>query len=136
MKTKKYKCNRKGMYNQKSSNISSYKNQIPQILQYGLLIWWSAVISSQTCAIDNTLPKSNKKTTERFGRKFSYCLVDHLSSNNISSYLIFGLHEESDIMLEIQQNIIHKASPRSDHSILCCNYQRHLNWGHDVGNSN
>ncbi|KAI3466288.1 hypothetical protein Pfo_022952 [Paulownia fortunei] len=34
------------------------------------------------------------KAAERFGGKFSYCLVDHLSSKNISSYLIFGSHEE------------------------------------------
>ena len=30
------------------------------------------------------------KTAEKFGGKFSYCLVDHLSPKNISNYLIFG----------------------------------------------
>ncbi|PIN20892.1 Nepenthesin [Handroanthus impetiginosus] len=34
------------------------------------------------------------KAAEEFGGKFSYCLVDHLSPKNISSYLIFGSHEE------------------------------------------
>ncbi|KAF5193862.1 Aspartic proteinase NANA, chloroplast [Thalictrum thalictroides] len=30
------------------------------------------------------------KAKEKFGGKFSYCLVDHLSSKNVSSYLTFG----------------------------------------------
>ncbi|KAL0009605.1 hypothetical protein SO802_011107 [Lithocarpus litseifolius] len=30
------------------------------------------------------------KAAEKFGGKFSYCLVDHLSPMNISNYLIFG----------------------------------------------
>ncbi|KAL5707528.1 saccharopepsin [Ranunculus cassubicifolius] len=30
------------------------------------------------------------KVRERFGGKFSYCLVDHLSPKNVSSYLTFG----------------------------------------------
>ncbi|KAA8523380.1 hypothetical protein F0562_009803 [Nyssa sinensis] len=30
------------------------------------------------------------KATENFGGKFSYCLVDHLSHRNVSSYLILG----------------------------------------------
>lgn len=39
------------------------------------------------------------KAAERFGGKFSYCLVDHLSTKNVSSYLIFGSHEGSGIPL-------------------------------------
>lgn len=34
------------------------------------------------------------KATEQFGGKFSYCLVDHLSPKNLSSYLIFGSHKQ------------------------------------------
>ncbi|XP_008801498.2 aspartic proteinase NANA, chloroplast-like [Phoenix dactylifera] len=30
------------------------------------------------------------RVTARFGGRFSYCLVDHLSPKNVSSYLIFG----------------------------------------------
>lgn len=30
------------------------------------------------------------KAAEKFGGKFSYCLVDHLSPKNVSSYLVFG----------------------------------------------
>ncbi|KAM7251945.1 hypothetical protein ACFE04_023828 [Oxalis oulophora] len=30
------------------------------------------------------------KATKKFGGKFSYCLVDHLSHKNVSNYLIFG----------------------------------------------
>lgn len=30
------------------------------------------------------------RAADNFGGKFSYCLVDHLSPNNLSSYLIFG----------------------------------------------
>lgn len=37
------------------------------------------------------------KAAQRFGGKFSYCLVDHLSPKNISSYLIFGSHKEVNI---------------------------------------
>ncbi|XP_022861939.1 aspartic proteinase NANA, chloroplast-like [Olea europaea var. sylvestris] len=33
------------------------------------------------------------KAAEKFGGKFSYCLVDHLSPQNVSSYLIFGSHK-------------------------------------------
>ncbi|KAK4491868.1 hypothetical protein RD792_002647 [Penstemon davidsonii] len=35
------------------------------------------------------------KEANKFGGKFSYCLVDHLSPKNISSYLIFGSNKES-----------------------------------------
>ncbi|XP_051125917.1 aspartic proteinase NANA, chloroplast-like [Andrographis paniculata] len=35
----------------------------------------------------------------RFRGKFSYCLVDHLSPKNVSSYLIFGSHDESRVTL-------------------------------------
>ncbi|KAG8385943.1 hypothetical protein BUALT_Bualt03G0097800 [Buddleja alternifolia] len=34
------------------------------------------------------------RAAEKFGDKFSYCLVDHLSPKNISSYLIFGSHKD------------------------------------------
>ncbi|KAK6124558.1 hypothetical protein DH2020_041706 [Rehmannia glutinosa] len=37
------------------------------------------------------------KAANKFGGKFSYCLVDHLSPKNISSYLIFGSHKEVNI---------------------------------------
>ncbi|XP_073313775.1 aspartic proteinase NANA, chloroplast [Primulina huaijiensis] len=37
------------------------------------------------------------KAAKRFGGKFSYCLVDHLSPKNVSSYLIFGSYYETDI---------------------------------------
>ncbi|XP_057765221.1 aspartic proteinase NANA, chloroplast [Salvia miltiorrhiza] len=37
------------------------------------------------------------KAAERFGGKFSYCLVDHLSPKNVSSYLIFGSHKDVNI---------------------------------------
>ncbi|KAL0363082.1 UNVERIFIED_CONTAM: Aspartic proteinase NANA, chloroplast [Sesamum calycinum] len=37
------------------------------------------------------------KAAKRFGGKFSYCLVDHLSPENVSSYLIFGSHKEVGI---------------------------------------
>ncbi|KAG6418931.1 hypothetical protein SASPL_121138 [Salvia splendens] len=37
------------------------------------------------------------KAAARFGGKFSYCLVDHLSPKNVSSYLIFGSHKEVNI---------------------------------------
>ncbi|XP_073030256.1 aspartic proteinase NANA, chloroplast-like [Primulina eburnea] len=37
------------------------------------------------------------KAAKRFGGKFSYCLVDHLSPNNVSSYLIFGSYHETDM---------------------------------------
>ncbi|KAL1559926.1 saccharopepsin [Salvia divinorum] len=37
------------------------------------------------------------KAAGRFGGKFSYCLVDHLSPKNVSSYLIFGSHKEVNI---------------------------------------
>lgn len=30
------------------------------------------------------------KAAEKFGGKFSYCLVDHLSHKNVSNYIIFG----------------------------------------------
>lgn len=33
------------------------------------------------------------KATKIFGGKFSYCLVDHLSHQNIASYLVFGSHQ-------------------------------------------
>ncbi|MED6112030.1 hypothetical protein PIB30_057915 [Stylosanthes scabra] len=32
------------------------------------------------------------KATQQYGGKFSYCLVDHLSHKNVSSYLFFGDH--------------------------------------------
>lgn len=35
------------------------------------------------------------KATQRFGGKFSYCLVDHLSPQNVSNYMIFG-HGKAD----------------------------------------
>ncbi|KZV32902.1 aspartic protein nepenthesin-2 [Dorcoceras hygrometricum] len=37
------------------------------------------------------------KAAKEFGGKFSYCLVDHLSPKNVSSYLIFGSYHETDI---------------------------------------
>ncbi|KAH6777180.1 hypothetical protein C2S52_007386 [Perilla frutescens var. hirtella] len=37
------------------------------------------------------------KTAHKFGGKFSYCLVDHLSPRNVSSYLIFGSHKHVNI---------------------------------------
>ncbi|KAG6416390.1 hypothetical protein SASPL_123819 [Salvia splendens] len=37
------------------------------------------------------------KAAGKFGGKFSYCLVDHLSPENVSSYLIFGSHNELNI---------------------------------------
>lgn len=39
------------------------------------------------------------KTAQKFGAKFSYCLVDHLSPKNVSSYLIFGSHQQVNISL-------------------------------------
>jgi len=33
------------------------------------------------------------KATNKFGGKFSYCLVNHFNTQNVSSYLIFGSHE-------------------------------------------
>lgn len=36
------------------------------------------------------------KAANKFGGKFSYCLVDHLSPKNVSSYLIFGSHKETE----------------------------------------
>ncbi|XP_022876485.1 aspartic proteinase NANA, chloroplast-like [Olea europaea var. sylvestris] len=33
------------------------------------------------------------RAANKFGGKFSYCLVDHWSTLNVSSYLIFGSHE-------------------------------------------
>ncbi|KAL6567597.1 hypothetical protein OROGR_001265 [Orobanche gracilis] len=33
------------------------------------------------------------RAANKFGGKFSYCLVDHLSPKNVSSYLVFGSHE-------------------------------------------
>lgn len=39
------------------------------------------------------------KAAHKFGGKFSYCLVDHLSPKNVSSYLIFGSHESVNISL-------------------------------------
>ncbi|KAL6546923.1 hypothetical protein OROMI_022644 [Orobanche minor] len=34
------------------------------------------------------------RAANKFGGKFSYCLVDHLSPKNVSSYLVFGSHEQ------------------------------------------
>ncbi|KAK4484959.1 hypothetical protein RD792_007564 [Penstemon davidsonii] len=39
------------------------------------------------------------RAAKKFGGKFSYCLVDHLSSNNVSSYLIFGSHNDTSLKL-------------------------------------
>lgn len=38
------------------------------------------------------------KAAKKFGGKFSYCLVDHLSPRNVSSYLIFGSNNRSTRM--------------------------------------
>ncbi|GAV64886.1 Asp domain-containing protein [Cephalotus follicularis] len=39
------------------------------------------------------------KATEKFGGKFSYCLVDHLSHKNVSNYLIFGAQKNRQSFL-------------------------------------
>ncbi|XP_051128212.1 aspartic proteinase NANA, chloroplast-like [Andrographis paniculata] len=39
----------------------------------------------------------------RFGGKFSYCLVDHLSPKNISSYLVFGSPESSAAAVSVRK---------------------------------
>ncbi|KAL2475853.1 Eukaryotic aspartyl protease family protein [Abeliophyllum distichum] len=43
------------------------------------------------------------KAAEKFGGKFSYCLVDHLSPQNVSSYLIFGSHESVDYVTTLHR---------------------------------
>ncbi|GER52793.1 eukaryotic aspartyl protease family protein [Striga asiatica] len=35
------------------------------------------------------------RAATEFGGKFSYCLVDHLSPRNLTSYLVFGPHEQA-----------------------------------------
>ncbi|CAI9787841.1 unnamed protein product [Fraxinus pennsylvanica] len=37
------------------------------------------------------------KAVEKFGGKFSYCLVDHLSQKNVSSYLVFGNNKQAAV---------------------------------------
>lgn len=39
------------------------------------------------------------RAAQKFGGKFSYCLVDHLSPKNVSSYLVFGSHQSVNISL-------------------------------------
>lgn len=56
----------------------------------------SSVAGSSFSASDGVLGLGHShlsfasRATERFGGKFSYCLVDHLSPKNASSYLTFG----------------------------------------------
>ncbi|CAK9179684.1 unnamed protein product [Ilex paraguariensis] len=40
------------------------------------------------------------KAADKFGGKFSYCLVDHLSPKNVSNYLTFGAYEEAEAEAE------------------------------------
>lgn len=39
------------------------------------------------------------KAAEKFGGKFSYCLVDHLSHKNVSNYLTFGSSRSKEALL-------------------------------------
>lgn len=50
------------------------------------------------------------KAKEIFGGKFSYCLVDHLSPKNVSSYLTFG-----------HNSIIHRSAPVMQYTELVLN---------------
>ncbi|XP_022877845.1 aspartic proteinase NANA, chloroplast-like [Olea europaea var. sylvestris] len=43
------------------------------------------------------------KAAQKFGGKFSYCLVDHLSPQNLSSYLIFGSHKSEDSITSLDK---------------------------------
>ncbi|KAK3218458.1 hypothetical protein Dsin_012428 [Dipteronia sinensis] len=38
------------------------------------------------------------KASEKFGGKFSYCLVDHLSHKNVSNYLMFGASKNESLL--------------------------------------
>ncbi|KAK0595866.1 hypothetical protein LWI29_010704 [Acer saccharum] len=38
------------------------------------------------------------KAAEKFGGKFSYCLVDHLSHKNVSNYLMFGASKNESLL--------------------------------------
>ncbi|KAK4837900.1 hypothetical protein QYF36_009396 [Acer negundo] len=38
------------------------------------------------------------KASEKFGGKFSYCLVDHLSHKNVSNYLMFGSSKNESLL--------------------------------------
>ncbi|TKY49468.1 Aspartic proteinase nepenthesin-1 [Spatholobus suberectus] len=43
------------------------------------------------------------KAALKFGAKFSYCLVDHLSHRNVSSYLTLGGHHDAKLLGEIKK---------------------------------
>ncbi|RDX60732.1 Protein ASPARTIC PROTEASE IN GUARD CELL 1, partial [Mucuna pruriens] len=43
------------------------------------------------------------KTGLKYGAKFSYCLVDHLSHRNVSSYLTFNGHHNAKLLGEIKK---------------------------------
>ncbi|XP_058095392.1 aspartic proteinase NANA, chloroplast [Magnolia sinica] len=85
----------KGFFANESSTVTLSSGRRTKL--HGIVIGCSsAFVGSSFREADGVLGLGHSrysfsvKATERYGGKFSYCLVDHLSPKNVSNYLTFG----------------------------------------------